>query len=462
LHIIVSFREMNTEVEHRRGGFGISAGLVWLMAAATVLILFVMPVHAFLSTWLGTAIGPLLVWKSWKEILIFLMVPVVIWYTVLRPDVARVIWGRLVNKLIALYALLHLLLSLFSTASLQAVIAGLMINLRFLAIFVLVQVIVEAKPKCLEQLRRWAPRWLLWTGIALGALAILQVYILPKDFLIQFGYNKDATVAPYILVDQNPHALRAFATMRGPNTLGAYMLMPVATALYLLYRKRRDLVAFTAATLGVAAIYLTGSRSAWLGLLATVVVLGIMLLPRAQMAKWGKRAIVPTILLVVLVGWAAVNVASVRLAIFHSSPGDSSLTEGSSDKHWEATVRGASDVVRHPLGSGPGSAGPASFYNAPGTNLSENYYVQIAQEVGFVGLGLFVAINVLVIRAIVRHRGMLPAMLIASFAGISLINLLLHGWADDPTALTWWAFAGICMKDSYFIYSSTADVRSEE
>lgn len=402
-----------------------------------------MPVHAFLSTWLGTSIGPLLVWKSWKEILLALMIPVVVWYCVLRPDVAKAIWGRWVNKLIALYVLLHLVLAPFSTASSQAVVAGLMMNLRFLAIFVLVQVIVEARPKYLQKLQERTPHWLLWTGILLGVLALLQVYVLPKDFLVQFGYNKDATISPYILVDQNPNAVRAFATMRGPNTLGAYLLIPVAAALYLLYKKRRDTVALVSAVLGAVAIYLTGSRSAWLGLLATVAVLTVMLLPRAEAVKWAKRLIVPVIVLVMLIGWAAVNVPSVRLAIFHSSPGDSSLNEGSNDKHWEATAKGIANVVRHPLGSGPGSAGPASFYNNTGTNLSEDYYVQLAEEVGLIGLGLFIAINLLVIRSIVRRSGLLPAVLVASFAGISLINFFLHGWADDPTALTWWALAGL-------------------
>ncbi len=416
------------------------------MTAAAALILILMPVHAFLSTWLGTSIGPLLAWKSWKEILLVLLIPIVAWYCVLKPDVARVLWGRLVNKLIALYVALHLALAVFSVASAQAVVAGLMMNLRFLAIFILVQVIVEAKPRYLRRLQEWTPRWLLWTGIFLGVLAILQVYVLPKDFLVHFGYNKDATISPYILVDQNPNALRAFATMRGPNTLGAYMLMPVAAALYALYKKRRDGIAILAAVLGMVAIYLTGSRSAWLGLLVALVVLAAILLPRGEVVKWTKRLIIPSVLLIALIGWAAVTIPSVRLAVFHSSPGDSSLNEGSNDKHWEATARGIANVVRHPLGSGPGSAGPASFYNTTGTNLSENYYVQIAEEVGLIGLGLFAAINVLVVRSIVRHSGILPAVLLASFAGISLINIFLHGWADDPTALTWWALAGLYMS----------------
>jgi hypothetical protein len=423
----------------------LSNGLIWAMTAVTGVVVALMPVHAFLSTWLGTMLGPLLVWKSWKEILLAAIIPAVVLYCILHPDVARVVWGRAVNKLIGLYVLLHLLLGSVSAVSAEAVLAGMMMNLRFLAIFVLVQVIVEAKPKYLEQLKAAIPAWLLWVGLGLGVLAILQVYVLPQDFLVPFGYDKDATISPYLLVDENPNALRAFATMRGPNTLGAYLLIPIAAALYMAYTKRRNVLAWVATILGFAAVYLTGSRSAWLGLLTTVVVLALLVVPRHHVVFWAKRLIVPAIVLVALVGWAALNVPSVRLAIFHSSPGDSSLTEGSSDKHWEATAQGVTDVVRHPWGSGPGSAGPASFYNSTGTNLSENYYIQIAQEVGLIGLGLFIAINVLVIRSIARRSGILPAALVASFAGIALINLLLHGWADDPLSLTWWALAGLYM-----------------
>lgn len=413
------------------------------MTASTVIVVALMPVHAFVSTWLGTMIGPLLVWKSWKEILLAAIIPLVIAYCILHADIAREVWGRAVNKLIALYVLLHLVLGLSADASGDAIVASLMMNLRFLAIFVLVQVVVEARPKYLERIKSIVPRWLLWVGLGLSILAILQVYVLPRDFLVPFGYDKDATISPYLLVDENPNALRAFATMRGPNTLGAYLLIPIAAALYLAYTKRRDVLAWTGVSLGFIAVYLTGSRSAWLGLIATVVMLALLVVPRRHVILWAKRLIVPVIVLVALVGWAAVNVPSVRLAVFHSSPGDSSLTEGSNDKHWEATAQGIADVVRHPWGSGPGSAGPASFYNSTGTNLSENYYVQIAQEVGLIGLGLFIAINILVVQSIVRRSGILPAALLASFAGISLINLLLHGWADDPLSLTWWALAGL-------------------
>jgi O-antigen ligase len=422
---------------------GIESYPLWIIVTLAVLIAVAMPVHAFVSTWLGTAIGPLLVWKSWKEILLVALVPIVAWYCVLRPDVARALWQRKVNQLIALYVLLHLLLSFSSTASPQAVVAGLMMNLRFLAIFVLAQVIAQANPPQLRRLRELVPRWLLWVAVGLGVLAVLQVYVLPRDFLTHFGYS-NSTIAPYILVDENPNALRAFATMRGPNTLGMFLLMPLAVAVGALYRRRKDWLAWSALGLTIVAIYLTGSRSAWLGAFITLAVAVAMVVPWQRMVKWTKLAIAPLLIAMLVVGWAAVSIPAVRLAIFHSSPGDSSLSEGSTDKHWESTLSGIEDAVRHPWGSGPGSAGPASFYNATGTNLSENYYVQIAQEVGWIGLGLFVAICFYAIRYIVRRRtDPLAIALIASFAGVAFINLLLHGWADDPTALVWWALAGL-------------------
>ena len=59
----------------------------------------------------------------------------------------------------------------------------------------------------------------------------------PLDFLTHFGYNKDTTIAPYDLIDANPNAPRAFATLRGPNDYGAYLILPLVIVLaYLIPR----------------------------------------------------------------------------------------------------------------------------------------------------------------------------------------------------------------------------------
>lgn len=409
-------------------------------------ILLLLPFHAFISTWGGTAVGPLLVWKSWKEIVLLALVPLVVWLCVLRPDVRRGVWHGWLNKLIAAYVLLTLLLAVGSPASHNAVIAGLLMNLRFFAMFVLAEVLLVANPPWLKTFKKWLMPWMLGTGVLLSVLAILQVTVIPKDFLSSFGYNKDTTIAPYILVDQDPHALRAFATMRGPNTLAAYLLLPLALAIVLWWQDKRKWWLFGAAGLMVVTLGLTGSRSAWLGAAAMVVLLAFVTLPREKLIRWLKFGAIPVVLLAALTLWLATVVPAVRLAIFHSGGNGKveSLTQGSSNDHWQATLAGIENIADDPLGQGVGTAGPASFYNNGDANIPEDYFVQIGEEVGIFGLALFVAISVLLWRHLWAQRSdVWVRALLASFIGINIINIFLHGWADDPTAITWWGLAGL-------------------
>jgi hypothetical protein len=103
---------------------------------------------------------------------------------------------------------------------------------------------------------------------------------------------------------------------------------------------------------------------------------------------------------------------------------------------------GLRDIAAEPLGGGPGSAGPASFYNgAP--RIAENYFIQVGQEVGVVGLGLFAAITVLIGQRLLRGRTvLLNQVLFASLVGLVAVNLLLHAWTDDTLAYIWWGLAG--------------------
>ncbi|HVI69017.1 MAG TPA: O-antigen ligase family protein [Magnetospirillaceae bacterium] len=417
--------------------------LVQSVTGVFLIILGLLPFHAFLSTWGGSAIGPLLVWKSWKEIVIALLVPLVVWLCVRRPDITRAIWGRWYNKLIALYAVLTIVFTICSTALGEASIAGLLMNLRFFALFVVAQVIVASGASWIETFKKRLTVWITITGVILAVLAILQVTLVPKDFLAGFGYNKDTTISPYLLVDENPDALRAFATMRGPNTLAAYLVLPLAVAL-LLWAQRKTWWTAGATVLMVVALFLTHSRSGWLGALAMAATLAFTTLPRDKLRTWIKFGTIPAVVAGVLVLWLATTIPAVRLAIFHSGGNDpsESLLEGSTDEHWQATWRGVLDIAAHPLGQGVGTAGPASFYNSV-ADIPENYYVQLGQEVGLLGVGLFLVISVLIAQALWQQKNLWPRALLASFVGITVINFFLHGWADDPTAMTWWGLAGL-------------------
>jgi hypothetical protein len=132
----------------------------------------------------------------------------------------------------------------------------------------------------------------------------------------------------------------------------------------------------------------------------------------------------------------------------------SKSAKSSNQKHESATITGLKDVIHQPLGSGVGSAGPASVYNNHPARIAENYYVQITQEVGIIGLALFVGILAATSLSLYENRqDSLSLILLVSLVGISFVNLLSHAWADDTLSLVWFGFAGIALSNKVFGYS---------
>ena len=83
------------------------------------------------------------------------------------------------------------------------------------------------------------------------------------------------------------------------------------------------------------------------------------------------------------------------------------------------------------------------MYNDGQGKLAENYYLQIGQEIGLLGLLAFLAINVLVAQRLWHRRAHPLAMtLFVSLIGISVVNMLAHAWADDTLSYIWWGLAG--------------------
>ena len=401
-----------------------------------------MPFHAFLSTWAGNTFGGIEAWKSWKELLLVVAsAPLVIWLS-MKPRRWRGLFADPLAWWIMAFALVLVSLSIIylSDNGMNSTLAGLAMTGRYLLGFTLAYVLFAFGDWKWTEIRRYIAGYLLVVGLVVSIIGIIQVHLLPIDFLSQFGYDKMLTIAPYTLIDQNPEAPRAFATLRGPNDFGAFLMIPLLLTL-VAARKNKWWLAGTGVVL--FALFESASRSAWLGALIAVVALLAMTYGRSIVTsrKW-QLGIVGAALLAISVGIAAVSIPSVRLEVFHSSPDDSSLTEGSTDQHWQATAGGIERVLANPTGCGAGCAGPASYYG-DSPRIAENYYVQIAEETGISGIVLWIGIVVMVLQRLWKHRDdYLARVLIASFIGISAIGLWLHVWADDPLSLTWWLAAG--------------------
>jgi hypothetical protein len=276
---------------------------------------------------------------------------------------------------------------------------------------------------------------------------LLQYFVLPYNFLQHFGYGSQ-TIAPYETVNSNLNYIRIMSTLRGANPFGAYLVIvtSVLTALIIKAKENRWRTIyglFMAAAL--ITLFFSYSRSALIGSL-----IGILLVLSLNIrSPKAKRWVITSFSIVV----AAVAITSFSLRhnvrfenIFTHTQQQSTVKTTSDQSHASALKSGLQDVLHQPLGRGPGTAGPASVYNNNSPRIAENYFVQIAQEVGWLGLILFILINWLIAKGLWLFRNSaLSVALLAALVGITFINLLSHAWADDTLSYLWWGLAGIAL-----------------
>lgn len=408
-----------------------------------LLIFVLMPFHPFLSTWGGTAIGPLELWKSWKELLfVVLVVPVIVWLA-MQPTILRSLRKNPLILTITAYVVLTLLLAVLSWSQngTDATLAGLAMNLRYLA--------AGSLAYLLFRYGRSSPQWIvragsyvLVVGIFVAILGILQGLVLPNDALKSFGYEKGVTIAPFSTIDDNPDYIRSFATLRGPNDFGAFLILPFLLVVAH-FRRFPRWVSLTMLSFLTWALIASASRSAWLGLLVALLAYAAIVYRHKLSLKTVSLAVASVAIVVLGLIYGATQNTTLQRFVFKSSPGDPSLVEGSTENHLSAKIDGVGRVFGELQGCGPGCSGPASYYG-PEPRISENYVLQIAEETGIIGVGLFIAIIVLVVRRLFAANRMqiLSRVLIAVLAGYAVIGMLLHVWTDDPLSVIWWVLVG--------------------
>lgn len=410
--------------------------IAWLLLVIMSLIVVHAPITVFIDSRFPQISD---VVKAWKEILMLVaLVLLAVDYT--RRKAWRAAFKDVLLWLIAGYAALHLLLLVVYRLPANAVIAGLMIDLRYIAYFALVYLFLKAYPAYKESFLRIA---MIGAAIVVG-FAVLQL-ALPHNFLSYFGYG-DSTIEPYITIDKNPAFVRENSTLRGPNPLGAYAVIVLAgvTAFWITQRKKlsdkntRNIVIFFAAA-GFVALVVSYARSAWIGaVIACVVLLGVKYKNVITWRKAGYIAIATAILGGVVYG--ARNTSFVQNALIHNNPTTGASVD-SNTQHLESVTNGVSSMLAHPLGQGVGSSGSASlFTNMP--TVIENQFLFVAHETGWLGLTLFVAITWIVLARLWRKRADWMALAVfSSGIGLVVVGLMLPVWADDTVSIVWWGLA---------------------
>lgn len=402
--------------------------------------------HAPLSVWLGVNLPEYdLLVKAWKEMILVALFPIGIFLAWKRGVLREILQDKIIFG-IGLYALLHILLVFVFHPPLLATISGLMIDLRYVLFFTLVYTALKMAPQY-----KWQ---FVWVGVGVAAVsvafALLQVFVLPPDFLTILGYSRE-TIASHLYVDNNPEYVRINGTLRGPNPLGAYMVIVLTVlAAYLLKGKlqtqRYGQVALVAllSTGGVVALWASYSRSALVAAIAGVALVIVIIYARKISFKiWGTVGVIALVLISGAV-YMTRDTYFVQHVIFHEDP--EGLSERSSnEEHVESLQIGTERMLAQPLGAGVGSTGSASTYTEEPL-IIENQYLFIAHEAGWPGIIIFLAIFGGILWRLWRApRDWLTIGVFASGVGLAAIGLLQPVWVDDTVSLVWWGLAGVIL-----------------
>lgn len=396
-----------------------------------------------------------LIIKSWKEVLVFLSA--IILAILLFKEKKWRIYHSPLFYIIAAYTLLHLVLLPFFGTSLEQKAAGLLIDLRYIAYFVVAFGVLKLYP----ELRRLFLTVFLGGAILVMIFGFLQVAILPYDILKYLGYSTD-TIAAYLTVDQNYDYIRINSTLRGPNPLGAYAAIVMAFSASYWIKNRNKITAgganlpfkdlkpawmhtfwWVLFALSIFVLYFSYSRSA---LVAGAVAVGLTVLFAVH-----KKIFKPLIISVFTVGllssglvYVFKDTEFVSHVILHEDPNEGNDVN-SNDGHVESLIDGTDRLIRQPWGAGIGSTGSASLFG-PEPLIIENQYLFVAHEVGWLGLGLFLAIFILVmIELWGRRSDWLALAVFSSGVGLALVGILLPVWVDETVAIIWWGLASLSM-----------------
>ena len=399
--------------------------------------------HAPLTVGFGVLFPEIeLLIKSWKELL--LIAASILMLVIVYRRKQWVMFKSPIILLIAGYTLLHLLLVPVSFQGASSAVAGLFIDLRYILFFVLVYAAVALYPT----LRRPFLITFFVGAFVVATFALLQVFVLPPDFLKYIGYS-NATIVPYLTVDENNAFIRISSTLRGPNPLGAYaaIVLIMSCAYWIKHqvtKKKLPVGPISVIVIGsMVALWASYSRSALVAAAVGIgIIIGLTVMRKLSRRSWIAIAVLVVSLTVGLVAGRDSNFVS--NVILHENP-TTGAAINSNEGHINSLQDGMYRMAIQPLGGGIGSTGSASLYGEQPL-IIENQYLFVAHEVGWLGLALFLVLFFMILRQLWQRRSDWLALgVFASGISLALIGLLLPVWVDDTVAIIWWGLAAIAL-----------------
>lgn len=233
-----------------------------------------------------------------------------------------------------------------------------------------------------------------------------------------------------------------------PLTLAFFMLIPFGLGLERLAARRLSKLAAVATAGAITAIVLTVTRSALLGAgVAAILAVGFASRRSPGRLRLVLAVATAAVLVVPLAGHSSVTGRFKE--IFNGSQ------SGDSQQHITASRVAYEFILDHPTGAGLGSnTATADRFQTGIPVTAEDSYLETGAELGVAAMALLVAcVLLLLIRLRARSKlggagGELAAGAWLGGAGLALGGCFLQTWLEIPTALVFWAIAGMALAEA--------------
>jgi len=304
-----------------------------------------------------------------------------------------------------------------------------------------------------------SPRWRNWLiAIYLHTALIVSTYGLRQ---LYFGAEPLAT-----WVDQEStlaNTTRVYSYLGNPNLLAGYLIPAVALSAVAVFAWRGWLpkaLALTMFGMNMICLVFTFSRGGWIGLVATMFVLLVLLvdwvsihLPQL-LRRLALQLVLGAATATVVLAVAFVEPVRDRAASFLAGRGDSS--NNFRLNVWAAVLEMIRD--RPWLGIGPGNDAFAKiypFYQRPRFNALGAYsiFLEIAVETGLIGLGCFLWLVLVTLnqgwmqlrrlRSLANPQGYWLIGAIATVIGLMAHGLVDTVWYRPQVSTLWWLMVAL-------------------
>lgn len=420
------------------------------------LVVFFMPFSAFILTWIKYAFklsdSTFFIISLWKEYilgLLFLIIGIDLFRS--RKNDFKLLK---IDKIVLSFFLVVFLYFLFFNLPLYQKILGVRYDTEFLLFYVAARLLFF-------NLKEFKIITYIFLASASTALifGLLQISFLPPGFMLNFGYSKNmeeyvktGALSTYAEVDPSlPNVYRIQSSFPGALQFSSYLIILFSFyfIFIFLFRKYKKYIFILITLLSCFALYSAHTRSAWIAV-------AVLFLSSLFFLIKNKKILITTILSLLIFSSASIfiflNNHDVQTIILHGEFREGELF-GSTQAHFDSLIDSADLFIKNPLGNGIGYSGPASKINQKPV-FTENGYLQVGLELGFLGLILFMlvvtgflaSLREIYINNKENFQKYLSIGLFLALLGVSVNNIFLHTFTDTATSYTLFIFIGMLIS----------------